>query len=149
MKMNFFERTWLSPAVTIEFAVITVTGVLLFFHVKNSTLVTLHNWFGWVLVVTGAVHLVLNWRPLVSYLKRRGGLAALVLSFGLLAALTVAGTKEHQGGAPASPVLMAIDANHDGKLDADEIAKASAALLRLDKNRDGQVTADEMPTRGH
>lgn len=46
------------------------------------------------------------------------------------------------------PVVVALDANKDGTLDATEIANASAALLTLDKNGDGQLTSDElMPAR--
>jgi len=41
------------------------------------------------------------------------------------------------------PLLMALDVNQDGILDADEIANATAALKTLDKNSDGQLTPDE------
>ena len=44
---------------------------------------------------------------------------------------------------PPLPIVMALDANHDGVIDADEIANASAALKTLDKNGDGQLTSDE------
>ena len=46
-------------------------------------------------------------------------------------------------GPPPLPIVMVLDANHDGVIDADEIANASAALKRLDKNGDGQLTALE------
>jgi hypothetical protein len=39
---------------------------------------------------------------------------------------------------------MALDANHDGVISAEEIANAGAALLTLDKNGDGQLTPDEI-----
>lgn len=42
------------------------------------------------------------------------------------------------------PLIAALDANKDGKIDASEIANASAALAKLDKNGDGQLTADEI-----
>ena len=45
---------------------------------------------------------------------------------------------------PPDPVLIALDANHDGVLSADEIANASKSLLALDKNGDGQLTQDEL-----
>jgi len=46
------------------------------------------------------------------------------------------------------PIIMALDANHDGVISADEIANAAAALKTLDKNGDGQLTKDEyMPPR--
>jgi hypothetical protein len=40
--------------------------------------------------------------------------------------------------------MMVLDANHDRKLDAEEIANASAALKKLDKNGDGQLTEEEL-----
>lgn len=45
---------------------------------------------------------------------------------------------------PPSPVMHVLDANHDGVIDADEIANASKALLTLDKNGDGKLTQDEL-----
>ena len=42
------------------------------------------------------------------------------------------------------PVLEALDANHDGEIDAAEIANASAALKTLDKNSDGKLSVDEI-----
>jgi hypothetical protein len=45
---------------------------------------------------------------------------------------------------PPPPLIIgALDANHDGIIDSNEIANASAALLKLDKNGDGQLTAEE------
>jgi EF hand len=44
---------------------------------------------------------------------------------------------------PPLPIVMVLDANHDGVIDADEIANASAALLTLDKNGDGVLTTNE------
>jgi len=37
-----------------------------------------------------------------------------------------------------------LDANHDGILDADEIANAPAALRTLDMNGDGKLTPAEL-----
>ncbi|HVM59506.1 MAG TPA: hypothetical protein VMV72_01455 [Verrucomicrobiae bacterium] len=47
-------------------------------------------------------------------------------------------------GPPPVPLLVsAIDRNHDGLIDSNEIANASAALKTLDKNGDGKLTPDE------
>src|SRR5689334_5049218 len=43
----------------------------------------------------------------------------------------------------ASPILNAIDVNHDAKIDAAELANAPARLKTLDKNGDGKLTRDE------
>ncbi len=48
------------------------------------------------------------------------------------------------GRRPVPPIVAALDANHDGTIDADEIANASAALKKLDKNGDGKLTPDEL-----
>jgi len=45
---------------------------------------------------------------------------------------------------PPSPLMLALDTNHDGILSAAEIANAPKALLTLDKNHDGQLTQDEL-----
>jgi hypothetical protein len=49
----------------------------------------------------------------------------------------------HHHRPPPSPLVEALDANHDGVIDSNEVANASAALLTLDKNHDGKLTADE------
>jgi hypothetical protein len=48
------------------------------------------------------------------------------------------------------PIMIALDTNKDGKLDATEIANASKSLMTLDKNNDGELTQDEIggPRRG-
>lgn len=45
---------------------------------------------------------------------------------------------------PPPPVIEVLDANHDGVIDANEIANASKALLKLDENGDGKLTRDEL-----
>ncbi len=42
-----------------------------------------------------------------------------------------------------SPIIDALDLNHDGVIDAAELAKASESLKKLDKNGDGKITEDE------
>jgi len=44
---------------------------------------------------------------------------------------------------PPPQLLIALDANKDGVISADEIANASAALKTLDRNGDGQLTHEE------
>ena len=44
---------------------------------------------------------------------------------------------------PLPAIVRALDVNHDGIIDSNEIANASAELLTLDKNGDGQLTRDE------
>lgn len=49
---------------------------------------------------------------------------------------------------PPSRLMEALDANHDGELSAEEIARASKSLLTLDKNSDGKLDRSELRPRG-
>jgi hypothetical protein len=51
---------------------------------------------------------------------------------------------QRDGRRPPPPIVAVLDANHDGVIDADEIANAPAALKKLDKNGDGKLTHDEL-----
>jgi|SRR5665213_1745716 len=51
------------------------------------------------------------------------------------------GPRRHHPPIPA--IALALDVNHDGVIDSNEIANASAELKALDKNGDGQLTRDE------
>jgi hypothetical protein len=58
------------------------------------------------------------------------------------------GPPRHHHRPPPLPLVRALDVNHDGIIDSNEIANASAELLTLDKNGDGQLTQDEyLPPR--
>ncbi|MCA9048661.1 MAG: hypothetical protein KDA89_08025 [Planctomycetaceae bacterium] len=48
------------------------------------------------------------------------------------------------GRMPPFPVLMALDADNDGEISADEIKNAVAALKKLDRNNDGKLDREEM-----
>jgi protein-tyrosine phosphatase len=45
-----------------------------------------------------------------------------------------------------APLLEALDINHDGVIDPEELASAATDLQMLDRNDDGQLTADEYST---
>lgn len=84
----------------------------------------------------------------------------IALAVGLSAFNMVAQPKERpQGGRPGPreggpdgpghkmmvpPLIVALDANKDGTISADEIANASAAIKSLDKNGDGAVQMEEL-----
>jgi len=45
---------------------------------------------------------------------------------------------------PPPPIIVALDVNHDGTIDADEISNSVAVLKSLDRNGDGKLTPDEL-----
>jgi len=56
------------------------------------------------------------------------------------------GERGERGGdfARLSPLMVALDTNNDGVIDAAEIANAPVALKKLDKNGDGKLSEDEL-----
>lgn len=52
--------------------------------------------------------------------------------------------KKAKPTATSNPVVVALDANHDGEIDAAELAGASGALRALDRNGDGRLARDEI-----
>jgi hypothetical protein len=56
----------------------------------------------------------------------------------------MAGHPMGRGMRHVPPVFAALDTNHDGVIDANEIANAPAALKTLDKNGTGQLTIEEL-----
>ncbi|PTX99079.1 DUF4405 domain-containing protein [Opitutus sp. ER46] len=104
MNASLPSKPSLSPFVAVAFAVISITGVLLFFHVKNGPIMVLHEWFGWAFVIAGAVHVLLNWRPLLGYLKLRRGVLSLTVALVLVVALGALGWN-HRGGPHGRPMV--------------------------------------------
>lgn len=96
MNKIHFHKTWLSPFVGVAFSVISVTGVLLFFHVKNGSVMALHEWFGWLFILSGLVHVALSFRALTAYLRRPAALIALGVA-GVVAAGLWLGGAAHDG----------------------------------------------------
>ena len=87
----------LSPFVAIAFVVIAATGMLLLCDVKNGPIMALHEGFGCVFAIAGAIHLLLNWRPLLSYVQLRRGLLSLGLALALAIGFGLVGLT-HRGG---------------------------------------------------
>ena len=59
------------------------------------------------------------------------------------------GRPRQRGGRPGGdPIVSALDANGDGRIDKTELRGVAVALRKLDKNKDGQITADEIPGPG-
>ncbi|HLP08186.1 MAG TPA: DUF4405 domain-containing protein [Opitutaceae bacterium] len=96
MKSTVLDKTWLSPFVGVAFLVIAATGMLLFFHVKSGPIIALHEWFGWLFIVAGAVHVLLNLRPLLAYLRRPLALVSIGAAVVLVALLWAGGARHER-----------------------------------------------------
>ena len=91
------EKSLISPFIGIAFLAVSVTGILLFFHIKNHSIIMVHEWLGWAFVVGGFIHLIIHYRPIVSYLKSMKGILSTAIAVILLVVLSVAGLNDKGG----------------------------------------------------
>jgi len=63
-------RDWATPLTIGTFALMGVTGVLLFFHLDRGMQKFVHEWGGWLMVAAVVVHSVVNWASFKRYLRR-------------------------------------------------------------------------------
>lgn len=64
--MNFL-RVWATPLTIGAFAIMSVTGILMFFHLNSGMNKLVHEWAGWAMVAGVVAHVVVNWRPFKRY----------------------------------------------------------------------------------
>lgn len=63
-------RAWATPLTIGTFIIMSVTGVLMFFHADSGLNKVAHEWVGLVMVAAVVAHLLLNWRAFTTYFKR-------------------------------------------------------------------------------
>lgn len=132
------SRDWATPLTIGTFAVISVTGILMFFHLDTGLNKLAHEWLSWVLVAAVAAHAVVNWPGFKRYfLSSKVGRAIIAAGVLVLAGSFV--TLPGKGGFP--PHIMAMKAVSAAPLASvapltgrpvatliDDLAKAGIAL---------------------
>ena len=97
-------RSRLNPFLALTFAVVAVTGLMLFFHVRIGALKAVHEWVSVAFVAASAIRVALNWRCLCGCLRLGPTLlaaAVLVLTVALLLASGPGGQRRPGMPAPA------------------------------------------------
>lgn len=97
-----FSKAWISPMTAILFTVVTVTGICMFFHVGPGSFKFLHKWVSWGLVAVGLLHLCVNFKVLMSYLKTKAALISIAVGIILCVAVAMQAGPP-QGGGPGRP----------------------------------------------
>lgn len=59
-----------TPFTTGLFLISLISGIAIFFHWGDAYFRGMHEWLSMVLIVPFVFHVVKNWRPMLSYLKR-------------------------------------------------------------------------------
>ena len=82
------QRSWLSPFVAITFIAVSLTGILMLFHIRLPGMYPIHEWGGVLFVIAGGVHLLFNCRVFGNYFKKKQAIVGLCA--GMIALLFIA-----------------------------------------------------------
>ncbi len=99
-------RKWATPLTIGSFLIMSVTGVLMFYHLESGLNKTVHEWAGWVMIAGASAHLLMNWRAFSTYFKRP--LATGIIATGALV-LVLSFVPISGGDSPVDAVLAAMD----------------------------------------
>lgn len=102
MKIN---REWATPLTAGAFALMAVTGVLMFFHLDRGLNHDAHEWLGWAMVVGVGAHVTANFSSFKNHLNSKTGrsiIAACILVLGLS---FISPPEEDRGPGWAPPVV--------------------------------------------
>jgi hypothetical protein len=102
------SREWATPLTIGVFALMSVTGLLMFFHLDSSLQKTVHEWAGWVVVAAAVLHVTANWLGFKRYFKPGAGAAVMAMCALVIGASFV--PLGGSGGAPMSPPAIAMRA---------------------------------------
>jgi hypothetical protein len=137
MKDLFRLKTWAGPLTIGSFVVISVTGIMLFFHVNVGLAKLAHEWLGWVLVVGGVAHLFVNWQAFLAYFRKPVGVGIIAIML-LLGGLSMLATGGGGGGPRRGPMM---DFSR-------VLEQSSLTLVAQVAKRDPQAAIDDLKARG-
>ncbi|MEX5727540.1 hypothetical protein Ga0609869_000893 [Rhodovulum iodosum] len=125
-------RKFATPLTIGAFLLMSVTGLLMFFHASTMTNKVVHEWVGLIFVAAALLHVFVNLRPFTAHMKRARGQAAVAvfaLALGLSFLPLAGGTG---GGRPDFALLHAIEEAPLGAVAAvlDESPETLTARLR-------------------
>ena len=102
-------RKWATPLTIGSSVIVTVTGLMLFFHFAPGLTRAAHEWIGWIMAFAVLAHLAVNYRAFLMHFKRPigvgiMGMSALVMGLSFFD-LAPAGAV---GGSPVPLIMGAI-----------------------------------------
>lgn len=102
-------RRWATPLVIGSFMLMSITGVMMFFHIEAGIIKAAHEWLSWAMLIAVGLHLVIHWRAFSRYFSQKAAIGVI----GLFAVVTVAsmlitGGEERHGPPGGGKGSMAI-----------------------------------------
>lgn len=139
-----FLRRWATPWTIGSFLLMSVTGVLMFYHLNSPLNKLAHEWLSFAFLVGVAVHVFVNWLTFSRYFKSPVALAVMAVFCVVLAASFV-----NLGGAKAEPPARAVMASL-GRMPLSDLAPIvhttpDALMAKLQANGFAATSASQSP----
>jgi len=99
-------RDWATPVTIGAFAIMSVTGVLMFFHLDSGFNKLAHEWLSWLMVGGVLLHAYVNWPGFKRYFSSPVGLGIISVCVLMLAGSFT----PNAGGGGSPPPVMAMKA---------------------------------------
>lgn len=136
--MSAVNRQWATPLVIGAFALMAVTGGLMFFHVDSSLQKAVHEWLGWAFVAAVALHAGANWLGFKRYFAQAGVARTILVASVMALGATFVPLPGSTGGLP--PPVLALRALGKAPLkDVAALAGKSVEQARRDLAEVGVV----------
>lgn len=84
---GIFQRSWISPFIAFTFILMSITGILMFFHLRGPSINLIHEWSGIAFAVGAVIHALINLKVLIKYFSRPSAIAVFVFCALLLIAI--------------------------------------------------------------
>lgn len=99
------SREWATPLTIGAFALMAVTGVLMFFHLDGELNKLAHEWLGWVMILGVGLHVAVNWVAFKRYFLMSQPGRAIVAVSALVIVGSFAPLPASQEGGASLPVM--------------------------------------------
>ena len=98
------HRPWITPLVIGSFLLLTVTGVLMFFHLDSGLNKLAHEWLSWAMLVAVGWHVLLNLPAFKRYLGQKTARVVMGVFVLLLALSFIPASGSKKPPAYAAPI---------------------------------------------
>ena len=106
---RLLPRAVITPITTALFTLVSLTGLLMFGHGEHHAIKGMHVFMGVLFVPSALVHLALNWRCFVSYLRKPATIVLGVCTSVLIVFLLIGRNAGQAGELPPLDVLRLLE----------------------------------------
>ncbi len=109
-------RKWATPLMISTSIVVTITGIMLFFHFGGRVSHVAHEWIGWLMAFAIVAHIALNWKSFKIYWKKPLALVIIGLGIALTLLSFAPDGGEREGGDPRRAMMQIMHGLEDAPI---------------------------------